>query len=78
MVPEALDTLSAEERHQVYKMLRLRVFAYPDGSLWRGAECSVRTLAFVKKKRYILAYDPQDVRVDLGFGEVYVLDVKAL
>ncbi len=33
MVPEALDTLSAEERHQVYKMLRLRVFAYPDGSL---------------------------------------------
>ena len=62
MVPEALDTLSAEERHQGYKMLRLRVFAYPDGSLWRGAECSVRTLAFVKKKRYILAYDPQDVR----------------
>jgi hypothetical protein len=47
-------------------------------ALWRGAECSARTLAFVKKKRYILAYDPQDVRVDLGFGEVYVLDVKAL
>jgi hypothetical protein len=33
MVPEALDTLTSEERHQVYKMLKLRVSVYPDGSL---------------------------------------------
>jgi hypothetical protein len=33
MAPEALDTLSSEERHQIYKMLKLRVFANPNGSL---------------------------------------------
>ncbi|HEX8260371.1 MAG TPA: recombinase family protein [Rubrobacteraceae bacterium] len=33
MVPEALDKLTPEERCQVYKMLKLRVSAYPDGSL---------------------------------------------
>jgi hypothetical protein len=33
MVPEALDTLTSEERRQVYKILKLRVSAYPDGSL---------------------------------------------
>jgi hypothetical protein len=32
MVPEALDTLSSEERHRVYKMLRLRVLLNADGS----------------------------------------------
>jgi site-specific DNA recombinase len=29
-VPEALENLLPEERHRVYKMLRLRVLAYPD------------------------------------------------
>ena len=32
-VPEALDTLEAEERHRVYKMLRLSTLAHPDGTL---------------------------------------------
>jgi len=33
MAPAALDALSPEERHQVYKMLRLTVEISPDGSL---------------------------------------------
>jgi site-specific DNA recombinase len=32
MVPEALDELIAEERHQVYTMLRLEVLVYADGT----------------------------------------------
>jgi site-specific DNA recombinase len=32
-VPGSLDDLSPEERHQIYKMLRLEVLAYPDKSL---------------------------------------------
>jgi site-specific DNA recombinase len=32
-VPEALDDLSPEEHHKIYKMLRLEVLAYPDKSL---------------------------------------------
>jgi hypothetical protein len=34
MVPDGLDTFTPEERHhQVYRRLRLRVLAYPDGKL---------------------------------------------
>ncbi|HEV2094720.1 MAG TPA: recombinase family protein [Rubrobacter sp.] len=33
MAPEALDSLTAEERHQVYKMLRLKVIAHLDGAM---------------------------------------------
>ena len=33
LIPEALDALEPEERHRVYKMLRLRVVAFPDGTL---------------------------------------------
>jgi site-specific DNA recombinase len=33
MVPEALDNLTPEERHHVYKMLRLGVLMYRDGSV---------------------------------------------
>jgi hypothetical protein len=32
MVPEALDALTSEERHRVYKMLRLKVLLHADGS----------------------------------------------
>src|SRR5918997_1502296 len=44
MVPEALDELTGEERHQIYRMLRLQVFVYPDGDrdvrgLLQGAVC---------------------------------------
>jgi flagellar motility protein MotE (MotC chaperone) len=31
MVPEALDDLTSEERHRVYKMMRLNVIMYADG-----------------------------------------------
>jgi len=33
MMPEALDGLAPEERHRVYKMLRLTVLVRPDGTL---------------------------------------------
>jgi len=33
MVPEALDSLAPEERHHLYKPLRLRLIAGPDGSV---------------------------------------------
>jgi hypothetical protein len=33
MTPAALDALSPEERHQIYKMLRITVEVSPDGSL---------------------------------------------
>jgi hypothetical protein len=32
-MPEALDALEPEEHHRVYNMLRLRVVAFPDGTL---------------------------------------------
>jgi site-specific DNA recombinase len=32
MTPEALDALTPEERHRLYKILRLRVMAQPDGT----------------------------------------------
>jgi hypothetical protein len=31
VVPEALDELTSEERHRVYKMMRLNVVMYADG-----------------------------------------------
>jgi hypothetical protein len=31
MVPEALDGLTPEERHHIYKMMRLNVVMYADG-----------------------------------------------
>ena len=33
LVPEALDDLTGEERHQIYRMIRLRVTVRPDGGL---------------------------------------------
>ena len=33
VVPDTLEDLGPEERHQLYKMLRLEVLAYPDKSL---------------------------------------------
>jgi hypothetical protein len=33
MVPEALDELTGEERHQVYRMLRLQAYVNPEGDL---------------------------------------------
>lgn len=33
ILPEALEGLTPEERHQLYKMLRMKVVAYPDKTL---------------------------------------------
>ena len=33
MVPEDLDELTGEERHQVYRMLRIQALGYPNGDL---------------------------------------------
>jgi hypothetical protein len=33
LAPEALDSLTSEERHQLYKMLRLKVWVYKSGEL---------------------------------------------
>src|SRR5215211_1797328 len=33
MIPEALDDLTSKEHHDVYKMMRLKVLAFPDGSV---------------------------------------------
>jgi hypothetical protein len=33
VAPDVLDALAPEERHHVYKMLQLKVLAYPDGTL---------------------------------------------
>src|SRR5688500_14542546 len=33
MIPGALDDLAPEERHRVYKMLRLRILVHLDGTL---------------------------------------------
>jgi hypothetical protein len=32
-VPTTLKDLTPEDRHHVYKLLKLSVFAYPDGTL---------------------------------------------
>jgi len=33
LVPEELDELTGEDRHQAYRMLRLQVFVFPNGDL---------------------------------------------
>ena len=33
MAPEGLDNFTPEDRHEAYKALRLRVIAYPHGSI---------------------------------------------
>jgi hypothetical protein len=40
LMPEALDDLDSEERHRIYNMLRLRVSAFPDGTLEVGGALS--------------------------------------
>ena len=37
MVPEALDSLSGEERHRIYRMLRIEVTPIPEGFQVSGA-----------------------------------------
>jgi site-specific DNA recombinase len=40
LMPEALEDLDSEERHRIYNMLRLRVSAFPDGTLEVGGTLS--------------------------------------
>jgi site-specific DNA recombinase len=51
LAPEALDHLTPEERHHLYKMLRLKAFVYPEGTLEVDGElggdlggCSTETI----------------------------------
>ena len=62
LAPEALDELTSEERHGLYKMLRLVVFAYPDGSLeadWEWelpgdhAVCKTETTEILSSKNHL-------------------------
>jgi hypothetical protein len=47
MLPEALDGLSGEERHRVYRMLRIEVTPIPEGFRVSGA----LDASFVKQER---------------------------
>ena len=41
IAPDALDSLTPEERHNLYKLVRLRVVIYPNCDLeisWAGGE----------------------------------------
>jgi hypothetical protein len=65
MTPAALDALSPEERHQIYKMLRIMVEVSPDGSL---------NVTGVLGDSFV--FEHQDERVGLGHvGEVVVAHV---
>ena len=50
MTPESLGALVAEERHRIYRMLRLRIQAQPD-KFWRHKVCSERRPRFVAMKQ---------------------------
>ena len=46
VAPNRLEALAPEQRHHVYKMLRLKVVTYPDGTLearWAFGACSFWT-----------------------------------
>ena len=55
MVPEALDGLTPEERHRIYNMLRLRVSAFPDGTLEVGGILSDGHLVCKESTRRLLS-----------------------
>ena len=49
-VPEALEDLIPEDRHRVYKMLRLRVLAYPD--------CRLEVHGILGSPQVVCHYEP--------------------
>jgi hypothetical protein len=50
--PEALDSLTSEERHQWYKLLKLGLMSSPTGG-WRSVGLGLRVVKlFVKRQRY--------------------------
>src|ERR687893_552758 len=54
LMPEVLDDLDSEERHRIYNMLRLRVSAFPDGTLEVGGTLSDGHLVCNKSTRRLL------------------------
>ena len=44
LVPAGLDELSPTDKNKVYEMMRLRVFAHPDGTLIAAWGCNVSPL----------------------------------
>jgi hypothetical protein len=68
IVPESLDNLSPEERHQIYKMLRIEVLAYPDkslevsGSLVGGGEAGEMALSEAPPGTGLGAFGPTQIR----------------
>jgi site-specific DNA recombinase len=57
LMPEALDDLDSEERHRIYNMLRLRVSAFPDGTLEVGGILSDGYLVCKESTRRLLSRD---------------------
>ena len=55
LMPEALDDLDSEERHRIYNMLRLRVSAFPDGTLEVGGTLSDGRLVCKESTRRLLS-----------------------
>ena len=56
LMPEALDDLDSEERHRIYNMLRMKVSAFPDGTLEVGGTLSDGHLICKESTRsYVLA-----------------------
>ena len=54
VAPEALEEMNLEQRHHFYKILRLKVTAYPDGSLeleWAGDGLMICDLDTVSSRR---------------------------
>ena len=78
VVPEALAELMGEERHQIYRMLRLEVFVHPTGTStlegYRERFLYPRGNTFRKPPRYGLLTSPEVeklfVRVD-AHGEAF-------
>src|SRR5215218_6556613 len=61
MTPAALEALTPEERHQVYKMLRLAVEISPDGSLDISGVLGDSFVSENQDERVLLAHDQVDL-----------------
>ena len=64
MVPEALDDLTPKERRDVYKMMRLKVIAFPDGSVEVtgvfGGPCGARRFPFYEIGGFVVSNPDAD------------------
>jgi len=62
LMPEALEDLHPEERHRVYNMLRLRVLAFPDGTLEVSGALREGVLVCKESTRRLLSRGTSRVR----------------